>query len=127
MRRPVGVKGILVSCCSRSFFFLSHSPLSPCFHPHSRGANSFRSVDVGRPQFSRCCHLFGALWFCFLQSGTRARPLTQSPELGFGLFDFSLPGTILTLLLPFCSYAATATAVRLLWCNGAYTSPLTHR
>jgi hypothetical protein len=27
--------------------------------------------------------------------------LTQSPKLGFGLFDFSLPGTILTL---FCLF-----------------------
>ena len=24
----------------------------------------FRSVHVGRSRFSRCCHLFGALWFC---------------------------------------------------------------
>jgi len=23
-----------------------------------------RSVHVGRSRFSRCCHLFGALWFC---------------------------------------------------------------
>ena len=32
-----------------------------------------------------------------LQSRTRARRLTQSPELGFRAF-FSLPGTVLTLL-----------------------------
>ena len=30
----------------------------------------FRSVHVGRSRFSRCCHLFGALWFCFSESGT---------------------------------------------------------
>src|SRR4249919_2571476 len=36
-----------------------------------------------------------------LKSGTWPRPLTQSPELGFG-FVFSLPGTILTLCLLFC-------------------------
>src|SRR3979409_777073 len=29
-----------------------------------------------------------------LQRGTWARPLTQSPELGLRLFDFSLPGTV---------------------------------
>ena len=28
MRRPVGVKGILASCCSRSLFFVARSPLS---------------------------------------------------------------------------------------------------
>ncbi len=27
-------------------------------------SDSFRSVQVGRSRFSRCCHLFGALWFC---------------------------------------------------------------
>ena len=27
-------------------------------------SDSFRSVHVGRARFSRCCHLFGALWFC---------------------------------------------------------------
>jgi hypothetical protein len=30
-------------------------------------------------------------------------------------------------VLPFCFYAAVATVVRLLLCNGSYTSPLTHR
>jgi len=35
-------------------------PLSPCFHPRSRGAISFRSVHVGRSRFSRCCYLLGA-------------------------------------------------------------------
>jgi len=32
-------------------------PLSPCFHPHSRGAIFLRSVHVGRSRYSRCCHL----------------------------------------------------------------------
>ena len=27
-------------------------------------SDSFRSVHVGRSRFSRCCHLFIALWFC---------------------------------------------------------------
>ncbi len=27
-------------------------------------SDSFRSVHVGRSLFSRCCHLFGALWSC---------------------------------------------------------------
>src|SRR5580765_8922377 len=50
-------------------------------------SESFRSVHVGRSQYSRCCHLFGALWFCSFSSGTRTRPLTQSPEFGFCLFS----------------------------------------
>jgi len=48
----------------------------------------FRSVHVGRSRFSRCCHLFSALWFCSWESRTWARRLTQSPELGFGLLSF---------------------------------------
>ena len=55
-----------------------------------------------------------------LQSGTRARPLTQSPELGFGFCLFSSWNG-------FVFYAAAATVVRLLLCNGSYASPLTHR
>src|SRR5438270_10946849 len=27
-------------------------------------SDSFRSVHVGRSRYSRCCHLFSALWFC---------------------------------------------------------------
>jgi len=77
-------------------------PLSPCFHSHSRGA--IRSL--------------GASWAFSLQpvlpsvyrpgvplleSGTRARRLTQSPELGLG-FCLSLPGTVLGC---FCSFVFT--------------------
>ena len=47
-----------------------------------------------------------------LQSGTWARRLTQSPELGFGFCLFSSWER-------FCFYAATATVVRLLLCNGS--------
>ena len=61
-----------------------------------------------------------------LQSGTWARRLTQSPELGFRLLFFSLPGTILNLVCV-AFYAAAATAPRLRLCKGSYASPLTHR
>jgi len=37
MRRPVGVKSILFYCVKPPFL-LARSALSPCFHPHSRGA-----------------------------------------------------------------------------------------
>jgi hypothetical protein len=67
--------------------------------------NAFHE-KTGRSQvnsffISRCCHLIGALWFCSLESRTWARRLTQSPELGFGLFVFSLPRTVLTW---FCGF-----------------------
>jgi len=48
-------------------------------------------------------------------TGTRLGLLSFSSWNGFGLF------------LLFCFYAAAATVARLLLCNGAYTSPLTHR
>ena len=87
-------------------------------------SDSFRSVHVGRSRFSRCCYLISALWFSSFGVEPGARPLTQSPELGFGFclfsswndFDFG-----------FAPYAAAATVMRLLLCNGSYTSPLTHR
>ena len=60
-----------------------------------------------------------------LESRPWARPLTQSPELGFG-FVFSLPGTVLIFVFALF-YAAAATVVRRLLCNGSYTSPLTHK
>src|SRR5450432_3743704 len=103
-------------------------PLSPCFHPHSRGAISFRSVHVGRSRLQPALPSDYRPVVLLLQSGTWARPLTQSPELGFGLclfsswngFDF-----VLSFVLPF--YAAAATVGRPLLCNGSYASPLTHR
>ena len=55
-----------------------------------------------------------------LQSGTWARRLTQSPELGFGFCLFSSWNG-------FVFHAAAATVVGRLLCNGSYTSPLTHR
>jgi hypothetical protein len=42
-------------------------------------------------------------------------------------FVFSLPGTVLTFVLSLFFYAAAATVVRLLLCNGSYASPLPHR
>jgi hypothetical protein len=52
------------------------------------GSDFVRSVHVGRSRFSRCCHLFVALWFCSFRVEPWARRLTQSPELGFRLWLF---------------------------------------
>jgi hypothetical protein len=43
-------------------FLLAESPLPPSFHPHS-SMSDFRSVQVGRSRYSRCCHLIGDLRF----------------------------------------------------------------
>jgi hypothetical protein len=123
MRRPVGVKSILFSLRGTSFS-PAEWPLSPCFHPHSQerivslGACWAFSVQPVLPSVYRPVVLL-------FKRGTRARRLTQSPELGFGLlslflerFDFGF-----AVLL----YAAAATGTWLLLCNGWYTSPLTRR
>src|SRR5579864_6167425 len=106
MRRPVGVKSILDRLGWG--FSLPSLPLSPCFHPHSRGAIRIRSVHVGSSRFSRCCHLFGALFFSTLRRW--ARRLTQSPERGFRLLIFLSQRC-------FCFYAASTVDRRWLLCN----------
>ena len=126
MRRPVGVKSILVWLGSTSFFFSRR--VDHCRHASIRTLEErfVRSVHVGRSRFSRCCHLFGALWFCSfrVEPGPGHSRSHRNSALGFVFFsswndfDFVLPG---------CSYAAAATVVRLLLCNGSYTSPLTHK
>ena len=74
---------------SSRLFFLARRVAAVAMLPSALSRSDwFRSVHVGRSRFSRCCHLFGALWFCCFQSRTWARPLTQSPELGFGLLSF---------------------------------------
>ena len=60
-------------------------PLRLCRHPSIRTLwwSDFRSVQVGRPGFSRCCYLIIDLdsHFC---NGSWARTWAQSPELGGG-------------------------------------------
>ena len=108
------------------FLFLPPSgPLSPCFHPHSRGAN----------------HSLGACWAFSVQPVLLSvwRPVVTLAEWNLGQAIVAVTGTRLWALslfsswndfdfvLPGCSYAAAATVVRLLLCNGSYTSPLTHK
>src|SRR3954469_10312693 len=47
MRRPVGVKWVLFSFCWTKVFLPPSLPLSPCFHPHSRGAIHFARCTLG--------------------------------------------------------------------------------
>jgi len=107
-------------------FFLPPSwPLSPCFHSHSRGATHFARCRLGVLS-SAGAAICWAPCGSALQSGTWARRLTQSPKLGFDFLIFSSWNDFDFVFL-FCFYAAAATVVRLLLCNGSYTSPLTHR
>src|SRR6478736_2471484 len=102
MRRPVGVKGILDSCCLRSFFFVARSPLSPCFHPHSRGANRFARCMLGvlnSAGAAICLAPCGSA----LEEWNLGQAINAVTGTRLWAFVFSLPGTILTLVLPFCS------------------------
>src|SRR5580700_9420679 len=47
MRRPVGVKWILLCLRWTSVVSPAESPLSPCFHPHSQGAIAFARCTLG--------------------------------------------------------------------------------
>src|SRR6266567_1818941 len=125
MRRPVGVKRVL------SFFRRTSFVLPPSGHlfamlPSALSrSDSFRSVHVGRSRFSRCCHLFGALWFCScrVEPGSGHRRSHRNSALGC---VFSLPRNGFDFVFAFLFYAAVATVVGRLLCNGSYTSPLTH-
>ena len=130
MRRPVGVGGFwihsefLVLFADKAF---PHRVATVAMLPSALSrSDSFRSVHVGRSRYSRRCHLIGALWFYFLKWNP-GQAINAVTGTRLWAFVFSLPGTILTLLLPLLFYAAAATVIRLLLCNGSYTSPLTHR
>ncbi len=56
MRRPVSVKSVFLLPPCEFLVFEPGRHLSPSFHPHSF-LSDFRSVQVGRPHFSRCCYL----------------------------------------------------------------------
>ena len=105
--------------CLNTIFSPTEWPLSPRFHPHSRGAIVF----------ARC--MLGVL-------GSAGAAICLAPcgsalaEWNLGQAINAVTGTRLGLLSflfleRFCFYATAATVVGLLLCNGSYTSPLTHR
>jgi uncharacterized membrane protein YeaQ/YmgE (transglycosylase-associated protein family) len=94
-------------------------PLSPCFHPHSRGAIRFARCVLG------VLGSAGAA-ICFAPCGSALGALNLGQAIN------AVTGARLWLLSVlflerFCFYAAAATVVGLLLCNGSYTSPLTHK
>ena len=126
MRRPVGVKSILFFAWLNMFF--SFPPSGHCRHASIRTLEE-RFVSLGACWAFSFQPVLPSVWrpvVLLLQSGTRARRLTQSPELGFGFCLFSSWNDF-DFCFVFLFYAAAATVVRLLLCNGSYTSPLTHK
>src|SRR6516225_3238569 len=94
MRRPVGVKGILVSFCWTRFFL---PPSSHCRHASIRTLEerSFRSVHVGRSRFSRCCYLISDL--TFTQEWNVGQAINAVTGTRLWLLSFPLPGMVLLL------------------------------
>src|SRR5260370_4389818 len=86
MRRPVSVKSVfLLPSCG----FLEFEPSRLCRHPSIRTllGGDFRSAQVGRSHFSRCCYLIIDL-ASLLFFRSRARHSAQSPSLDvLTLFD----------------------------------------
>jgi hypothetical protein len=120
MRRPIGVKSIL-DRLGWSLGFLSTETAAGAMLPSALSRSDSYSLGA--------CWAFSfqpvllSVWrpaILLLQSGTRARRLTQSPELGFRLLIFLSQRC-------FCFYAASTIDRRWLLCNGSYASPLTHR
>src|SRR5438105_247840 len=96
MRRPVGVKSVLFSFCWTKVFLPPSLPLSPCFHPHSRGAIRFARRMLG------VLGSAGAA-ICLAPSGPAlgewnlGQTINAVTRTRLWLFVFSLPGTVLIL------------------------------
>src|SRR5271166_2847032 len=93
MRRPVGVKWILLFF-RWTRFFSCRVATTVAILPSALFVSAKRSVQVGRSRFSRCCHLIVDLP-SHLKNESWARPLTQSPELGMLGFVFFLSRNVL--------------------------------
>jgi hypothetical protein len=105
MRRPVSVKVVFLFFSLWVFFAFEPSRL--CRHPSIRTllVSDFRSVQVGRPHCSRCCHLIVDLG-SHLFDRSWARTWSQSPELCGGTRLFGTNST--PLRLPLCGCSAMA-------------------
>ena len=122
MRRPVGVKAILFLFCETSLFSCRGATVAMLPFALSRSDG-----------FARC--MLGVLVsagaaICLAPCGSAhfewnpGQAINAVTETRLWLLSF-LPGTVLIFVF-ILFYAAAATVV-LLFCNGSYTSPLTHR
>ena len=125
MRRPSGSHlNFLFGFVKQSLFF--RRVATDAMLPFALSEDdSFARCILGRSRFSRCCYLIGALWFCSSESNL-GQAINAVTGTRLWALVFSLPGTVLIWFCLFV-YAAAATVVRLLLCNGSYTSPLTHK
>ena len=101
--------------------------MSHCRHASIRTLEerTVRSVHVGRSRFSRCCHLISDLSFHFSDGNVG---LALDAVTGTRLWLLIFPSwNDFDFVLAVLFYAAAATVMGLLLCNGSYTSPLTHR
>jgi hypothetical protein len=124
MRRPVGVKSIFAV---RETSLFSRRVATVAMLPSALSRSDF--ISLGACWAFSFQPVLPSVWrpvVLLLQSGTWARRLTQSPELGFGFCLFSSWNGF-DFCFVFLFYATAVTVVRLLLCNGSYASPLTHR
>jgi hypothetical protein len=131
MRRPVGVKLILHWLRETTFVL---PPSGRCRHASIRTLEE-RFVSLGACWAFSVQPVLPSVWrpvVLLLPSGTWARRLTQSPELGFGfylfsswnVFDFVLRFCFTRLLpLSFCCYCATDRRLRRSPTSDATTPP----
>src|ERR1700747_1190265 len=113
MRRPVGVKsnlGFFIDMC----FCSAEWPLSPCFHPHSRGAIYFARCMLGvlgSAGAAICLAPCGSA----LAEWNLGQAINAVTETRLWAFFFSLPGTVLILLCCFvlrgCRHGRSAAVV----------------
>src|SRR5579871_5429026 len=100
MRRPAGVKWIRFGFCWSRYFFLAEWPLSPCFHPHSRGAIRFARCTLGVLGSAGAAICLATCRFTEEWNVGQAIDAVTGTRLWAFVF-VSLPGTILTL---FCRF-----------------------
>src|SRR6476646_2620112 len=106
MRRPVGVKGILVSFCLPGLFLPARLPLSPCFHPHSQGAIGFARCMLGVLNSAGAAICLATCRSLKCERGPGHRRSHRNSALDFCLFS-SWNGFVFTRL-------------RLLWLGSCY-------
>src|SRR5579864_1365404 len=115
MRRPVGVKTILVWLHGSGFYL---PPSRHCRHASIRTLEE-RFVSLGAHWAFSFQPVLLSVWrpvVLLLWIGTWARRLTQSPELGFGSCLSSSWSDFDFVVFAFLAYAAVAIVTRMLLC-----------
>src|SRR5579864_8426893 len=123
MRRPVGVNTILLWHLDQ-VFSPAEWPLSPCFHPHSRGAIHFARCMLGvlgSAGAAICLAPCGSA----LAEWNLGQAINAVTGTRLWVFVFSLPGTVLIFVLSFvlrgCRHGRSAAIVQ--WFVGFSAHP----